>query len=67
VVMVNLETVFRLPLLEYILRQGGGSRYADHIMKQLVAGVLKFKASPSFPSCSGWNRHPIGTVYFAER
>jgi hypothetical protein len=42
VLMVNLENGFRLPLLECILRHDAGPGYADHIVEQLVSGVLEF-------------------------
>lgn len=48
VLMVNLETVFRVPLLEHILKAASGPSQADRIVDLLVAAFLEFKAVTIF-------------------
>lgn len=48
VLIVNIETVFRVPLLEHILRHENGPSQADRIVGLLVAGALEFKAFTIF-------------------
>jgi uncharacterized protein len=48
VLIVNIETVFRVPLLEHILRYDYGPSRADRIVGLLVAVALEFKAVTIF-------------------
>lgn len=48
VVIVNIETVFRVPLLEHILRHETGASQADRIVALLIAVALEFKAVTIF-------------------
>jgi uncharacterized protein len=62
VLMVNLLTVFRLPLLEYILRPHSDPGRANHAVDLLVAGFLEFKALTIFSFLFG-----LGIAIQAER
>jgi uncharacterized protein len=48
VLIVNIETMFRVPLLEHILKHGDGPSQADRIVGLLVAVALEFKAVTIF-------------------
>ena len=48
VLIVNIETLFRVPLLEHILRHENGPSQADQIVGLLVHGALEFKAVTIF-------------------
>jgi uncharacterized protein len=48
VLMVNLESGFRRPLLEHVSRQGDVPSYADHIVEPLIAAALEFRAITIF-------------------
>jgi uncharacterized protein len=45
---VNLETIFRLPLLEQILRVHGATGWADRAVEFLIVRLLEFKAVAIF-------------------
>ena len=40
VLMVNIETIFRVPLLEHILKSGPSPSRAGHIVDLLVSAAL---------------------------
>jgi uncharacterized protein len=48
VLIVNILTIFRVPLLEHILRPAAGSRGADRVVDHLAAFALEFKAFTIF-------------------
>ena len=62
VLMVNIETLFRVPLLEHILRHESGPSQADRIVGLLIAGALEFKAVTIFSFLFG-----VGIAIQAER
>jgi uncharacterized protein len=48
VLIVNILSDFRVPLLEHILMPFAGSRGADHLVDLLATGALEFKALTTF-------------------
>jgi uncharacterized protein len=62
VLMVNLLTVFRLPLLQYIGQPHSDSGMADQIVDLLVGGFLEFKALTIFSFLFG-----VGIAIQVER
>lgn len=62
VLLVNLLTVFRIPLLEHILRPLADPGAADRAVNLLVAGALEFKAFTIFSFLFG-----VGIAIQAER
>lgn len=48
VLLVNIETLFRVPLLEHILSHKTGASQADRIVAMLIASALEFKALTIF-------------------
>jgi uncharacterized protein len=62
VLMVNLLTVFRVPLLEHILRPHTDPGRANHLVDLLVAGALEFKALTIFSFLFG-----VGIAIQVER
>lgn len=62
VLLVNLETVFRVSLFQHILVFHTEPGWANHLTDWLVAGVLEFKALTLFCLLFG-----VGTALQAER
>jgi len=62
VLIVNILSDFRLPLLEHILRRYAGLHGADRAVEILVAGILEFKALTLFSFLFG-----VGTAIQVER
>ncbi len=62
VLIVNILSNFRLPLLEHILGHYAGLHGADRTVEMLIAGVLEFKAITIFSFLFG-----VGIAIQAER
>jgi len=62
VLMVNLLTMFRVPLLEHILRPYTDPARANYVVDLLVSGALEFKAVTIFSFLFG-----VGVAIQAER
>ena len=62
VLIVNLETVFRAPLLEHILQPSVENGWANHLADLLITRVLEFKAWTIFSFLFG-----VGIAIQSER